>query len=145
MDCIILDILILHQAWTLLKLMSLYLIMPSNNFILGHRPFLLLPSILPRIRFFSNESVLCIRWPKHWGFSFRISPSNEYSGLISFQFSSVTQSCATLCNPMNLSTSGFPVRHQLLEFTQTDVHQVGDAIQPSHPLSYPSPPALNLS
>ena len=61
------------------------------------------------------------------------------------QFSSVTQSCPTLCNPMNRSTPGLPVHHQLLEFTQTDVHWVGDAIQPSHPLSSPSPPTLNLS
>ena len=63
----------------------------------------------------------------------------------SFQFSSVTQSCPTLCHPMNGSTPGLPVHHQLLEFTQTHVHWVGDAIQPSHPLSSPSPPALNLS
>ena len=55
------------------------------------------------------------------------------------QFSSVTQSCPTLCDPMNRSTPGLPVHHQLLEFTQTHVHQVGDAIQPSHPLLSPSP------
>ena len=63
----------------------------------------------------------------------------------SVQFSSVPQSCLTLCNPMNRSTSGLPVHHQLLEFTQTHVHQVGDAIQPSHPLSSPSPPTPNPS
>ena len=63
----------------------------------------------------------------------------------SVQFSSVTQSCPTLCNPMNCSTPGLPVHHQLPEFTQTHVHQVGDAIQPSHPLSSPSPPAPNPS
>ena len=57
------------------------------------------------------------------------------------QFSSVTQSCVTLCDPMNHSTPGLPVHHQLPEFTQTDVHRVGDAIQPSHPLSFSSPPA----
>ena len=61
------------------------------------------------------------------------------------QFSSVIQSCLTFCDPMNCSTPGLPVHHQLLEFTQTHVHQVGDAIQPSHPLPSPSPPALNLS
>ena len=61
------------------------------------------------------------------------------------QFSSVAQSCPTLCNPMNHSTSGFPVHHQLPEFTQTHVHRVGDAIYPSHPLSSPSPPAPNPS
>jgi len=63
----------------------------------------------------------------------------------SVQFSSVAQSCPTLCDPMNYSTPGLPVHHQLLEFTQTHVHQVGDAIQPSHPLSSPFPPALNSS
>ena len=61
------------------------------------------------------------------------------------QFSSVTQSCLTLCNPTDCSTPGFPVHHQLLEFTQTHVHWVRDAIQPSHPLLSPSCPALNLS
>ena len=63
----------------------------------------------------------------------------------SVQFSSVAQSCPTLCNPMNRSTPGLPVHQQLLESTQIHVHWVGDAIQPSHPLSSPSPPALNLS
>ena len=61
------------------------------------------------------------------------------------QFSSVAQSCSTLCDPMNHSTPGIPVHHQFPEFTQTHVHWVGDAIQPSHPLSSPSPLALNLS
>ena len=63
----------------------------------------------------------------------------------SVQFSSVAQSCLTLCNPMDWSTPGLPVHHQLPEFTQTHVHWVGDAIQPSHPLSSPSPPAFNVS
>ena len=61
------------------------------------------------------------------------------------QFSSVTQSCLTLCDPMDCSTPGFPVHHQLSELTQTHVHEVGDAIQPSHPLSSPSPPTFSLS
>ena len=61
------------------------------------------------------------------------------------QFSSVAQSCPTLCDPMNRSTPGLPVHHKLPEFTQTQVHRVSDAIQPSHPLSSPSPPALNPS
>ena len=70
----------------------------------------------------------------------------EFSPLFpSVQFSSVAQSCPTLCDPMNCSTSGLPVHHQLPEFTQTHVHRVGDAIQPSHPLSSPCPPALNPS
>ena len=63
----------------------------------------------------------------------------------SVQFSSVAQSCPTLCDPMNCSTPGLPVHHQLPEFTQTHVHRVGDAIQPSHPLLSPSPPAPNPS
>ena len=62
-----------------------------------------------------------------------------------FQFSSVAQSCPTLCDPMNCSTPGLPVHHQLLEFTQTHVHRLSDAIQPSHPLSSSSPPAPNPS
>ena len=61
-------------------------------------------------------------------------------GLIPVQFSSVAQSCPTLCDPMNRSTPGLPVHHQLPEFTQTHVYRVGDAIQPSHPLLSPSPP-----
>jgi len=61
------------------------------------------------------------------------------------QFSSVAQSCPTLCNPVNRSTPGLPVHHQLPEFTQTHIHRVSDAIQPSHPLSSPSPPAPNPS
>ena len=63
----------------------------------------------------------------------------------SVQFSSVAQSCPTLCDPMGYSTPGFPVHHQLLELTQTHVHPVSDVIQSSHPLSSPSPPAFNLS
>ena len=68
----------------LLKLMSIESVMPSNHLIRCH-PLLLLPSIFPSIRVFSNESVLPIRWPKYWSFSFSICPSNEYSGLISFR------------------------------------------------------------
>ena len=73
-----------HQPWSLLKLMSIESVMPSNHLILCHS-LLLLSSILPSIRVFSNESVLCIRWLKFWSFSFSISPSNEYLGLISFR------------------------------------------------------------
>ena len=80
-----------HQAFlsitssrSLLKLMFIESVMPSNHLILC-RPLLLLPSIFPSIRVFSNESVLHIRWPKYWSFSFSVSPSNEYSGLISFR------------------------------------------------------------
>ena len=72
------------NSWSLPKLMSIESVMPSNHLILC-RPLLLLPSILPSIRVFSNESVLHIRWPKYWSFSFNISPSNEHPGLISFR------------------------------------------------------------
>ena len=172
--------------------MSIESLTSSNELILCH-PLLLLPSILPRSRVFSNELALCIRWPECQSFS--ISPSNEYSELISFkidwfyllavkglsrvfsstttwkhqffntqsslcsnphihtwllekpsgQFSSVAQSCLTLCDPMDCSTPGFSVPHQLLEVFQTHVHRVSDAIQPSHPLLSPSPPVFNLS
>ena len=161
--------------------------MPSNHLILCH-PLLLLPSVFPGIRVFYSESVLHIRWQKYWSFSFSISPSSEYSGLVSLridwfdlvavqgtlkgllhttvrkpqffgvqpsswsnshihtvQFSSVAQSRPTRCDPINRSRPGLPVHHQLPESTQTHVHCFGDPIQPSHPLSSPSPPALNLS
>ena len=72
------------NSWSLFKLMSIESVMPSNHLILCC-PLLLLLSIFPSIRVFSNESVLCIRWPKYWSFSFSISPSNEYSALISFR------------------------------------------------------------
>ena len=72
------------NSWSLFKLMSIELVMPSNHLILCC-PLLLLPTISPRIRVFSNESALLIRWPKYWSFSFSISPSNEHPGLISFR------------------------------------------------------------
>ena len=72
------------NSWSVLKLMFIELVMPSNHLILC-RPLLLPSSIFPNNRIFSNESVLCIRWPKYWSFSFSISPSDEYLGLISFR------------------------------------------------------------
>ena len=122
------------NSQSLLKLMSIESVMPSNHLILCST-FLLSPLIFPSIRVFSNESVLCIRWPKYWSFSFSISQS----------VSSVAQSCLTLCDPMNHSMPGLAVRHQLPESSQTHVHWIGNVIQPSHPLSSPSPPALNPS
>ena len=74
----------LTNSWSLLKLMSIESVMPSNHLILCH-PLLLLPSVFPSIRVFSNESALHIRWPKYWSFSFNISPSREHLGLISFR------------------------------------------------------------
>ena len=76
--------LFITNSWSLLKLISIELVIPSNHLILCH-PLLLLPSIFPNIRVFSNESALPIRWPKYWSFSFNISLSNEHSGLISFR------------------------------------------------------------
>ena len=84
MDCSMPGFPVNHQLQSLLKLMSIESVMPSNSLILCHSLFLL-PSIFPSIRVFSNESVIHIRWPKYWSFSFSISPSNEYSGLTSFR------------------------------------------------------------
>ena len=87
---------------------------------------------------YSSRSLLrCVCLPRMYHLLCLSNPS--------VQFSSVAQSCPTLCDPMNCSTPGLPVYHQLREFTQTHVHRVGDAIQPSHPLSSPSPPAPNPS
>ena len=120
MDCSMLGFPVLHYLPGLLKLRSIASMMPSNHPILYHS-LLLLSSIFLSIRVFSNESVLHIR------------------------FSSVAQSCPTLGDPMDCSTPGLHIHHQLLEFTQTHVHWIGGAIQPSHPLSCPFPPAFNLS
>ena len=85
MDCSMPGFPVHHQLPELAQIrLSIESVMPSNYFIL-RRPLLLLPSIFPSLRVFSNESVLCIRWPKYWSFSFSISPSNEYSGLIFFR------------------------------------------------------------
>ena len=138
----------------LLKLMSIESGMPSNHLILCHT-FLLPPSIFPSIRVFSDESALHIRWSKYWSFSFnttsawpRLSIKETTDNAVKYssvQFSSVAQSCLALCDPMNCSTPGLPVHYQVPEFTQTHVHRISDAIQPSHPLSSPSPPAPNPS
>ena len=84
MDCSTPGSSILYSSWSLLKFMSIESLMLINHLIFCC-PLLLLPSTFPRIRVFSNESALCIRWPKYWSFSFSISPSNECSGLISFR------------------------------------------------------------
>ena len=134
--------------------------MPSSHLIHCH-PLFLLPPMPPNIRVFSNESTLHMKWPKYCSFSFSIIPSKEIPGLISFRMdwldllavqgtsasSSVhfSQSCLTLCDPMNPSMPGLPVHHQLPEFTQTHVHRVSDPVQPSHPLSSPAPPDPNPS
>ena len=84
MDCNMLGFPVFTISWSLLKFLSIELVMPSNHLILCH-PLLLLPSIFPSIKVFSNESALRIKWSKYWSFSFTISPSDEYSGLISFR------------------------------------------------------------
>ena len=84
MDCSTPGFPVHHQPRRLLKLMSIKPVMPSNHLILCY-PLLLLPSIFPSIKVFFSESVLCLRWPKYWSFSFSISPSSEYSGVISFR------------------------------------------------------------
>ena len=106
MDRIMPGFLVHYQIYILLKLMSIKSVMPSNHLILC-RPLLLLSSIFPSIFVFSNESVLCIRWPKCWSFSFSISPSNEFSGLIAFQFSSVQS-----LSRVQLSTTPWITAHQ---------------------------------
>ena len=142
---------------SLLSLMSIELVMPSNHLILCH-PLLLLPSSFPASGSFPVSRLFAAG---DWSFrtlaSESVLPMNiqgwfplGLTGLIallssSVQFSSVAQLCLTLCDPMDCSTPGFPVHHQLLEIAQTHVHWIGDAIQPSHPLSSPSPLALNLS
>ena len=151
-----------------LRLMSIGSVMPSNHLILC-RPLLLLPSIPPSIRVFSNESSLLMRWPKYWsGLPFstpRFFPTQGLHlclpHLLHWQASfyhcatwkapvvlgcccSVIQSCLTL-QPHGLQHTRLPCPSLLPEFVQTHVHWVSDAIQPSHPLSAPSPLALNLS
>ena len=106
MDCSTPGLPVHHRCPSSLKLMSFESVMPSNHLILCHSLLLLL-SIFPGIRVFSNESVLLIRWPKYWSFSFSISPSNEYSGLISFRmdFRITVYSCLikTLKNPIMIA------------------------------------------
>ena len=111
------------NSWSLLKLMSIESVMPSNHLILCC-PLLLLPSIFPTNRLFSNESFLFIRWPKYWSFSFSISPFNEYLGLISFSMDWLdllavqgilnAQSYPTLCNAMDCSPPNSPL-HEILQ------------------------------
>ena len=95
---------------------------------MSHHPFFFFYYCMTDILFFSAFYILGVNIRKRE---------------LTLQFSSVAQLCLTLCDPMNRSTPGLPVHHQLSEFTQTHFHRVGDAIQPSHPLSSPSPPAPN--
>ena len=102
-------------------------------------------SSLGRVQLFATPWTAAYQAPVSMGFSRQEYWSGVPSPSLIPYFSSVTQSCPTLCDPMNRSTPGLPVHHQLPEFTQTHVHRVGNAIQPSHPLSSPSPPAPSPS
>ena len=104
----------------------------SIQFVANGIIFLFMAEQYPVVQFLPHLLYPFLCW---W--TFRLLPC--------LQFSSVTQSCPTLCDPLNRSMPGLPVHHQLPEFTQTNVHQVSDAIQPSHPLSSPAPPASNPS
>ena len=118
----------------------------KRSFSIWHGPgkiIIIIHKIHPHLLFFHLLKSKCI-WYSYFGGTI-ISKINLTQKLPSVQLSSVTQSCPTLCNSMNCSTPGLPVHHQLPEFTQTHVHQDGDAIQPSHPLSSPFPPAPNPS
>ena len=176
-DCSMPGSLSLIISWSLPKFTSIESVMSSNHLTLC-RPLLLLPSIFPSIRVFSNESAVCIRWPKYWSFIFSISTFSEYSRLISFKndwfdllavqgtlksFFQHHSSKASILNVISVLSVQSLSRvwffatqctvahqasvfyHQLLGPSQTHVHWVGDAIQPSHPISSPSPPAFNLS
>ena len=143
---------ILHCLPEFAQLLSIELMMPANYLILCH-PLLLLASIFPSIRVFPNVSVLLIRWPKYWSFIFSISPSNWYSGLISFRIDRldlpvVQGTLKSLIQHHSWKASIFWHSAFFTSNSQnllTHVHWVSDAIQLSHPLLSPSNPALNLS
>ena len=110
----------LSSSPSVLRFMSIELVMPSNHLVLC-RPLLLLLSIFPSIRVFSNESILCIRWPKYWSFSFSISPSSEYSGMISFRMDwldllAVQGTLKSLCQ--NHSSKASILRHSAFFIVQ---------------------------
>ena len=123
MDCSTPGFPVFHISRSLLKLMTIELMMPSNHLILSH-PLLLLPSIFPSIRVFSNESTLCIRWPKDWSFSLSISPSNEYSGLISFRADPVRETQLFLiqaCQETELDDGIHPLGTEMLVLRSWDM------------------------
>ena len=137
----------INNSRSSLKLVFVESVIPSNHLILCC-PLLLPPSIFPSIRVFSNESILHIRWPKYWTFSFSISPSNDYSGLISFRMDwldllAVQGTLRSLFQ--HHSSKASILRCSAFFTTNSHIHRVSDAIQSSHPLSSPSPLALNPS
>ena len=120
----------------------------------GHKPFWSICDISSTLLIhFSKNTLITVTNYTHWGNKSSLLQLSTYFHFeiflhylkTQFQFSTVAQSCPALCNPMECSTPGLPVHHQFPEFTQTHVHWVGDAIQPSHPLSSRSPPTFNLS
>ena len=115
---------------SLLKLMSIESVMPSNHLFLYH-PLLLLPSIFPRIRVFSNESALRIKWPKYWSFSFSISPSNEYSGLISFRIHLFVQDTNWLCSPRGSQESSPTLQFKSINSSMSSL-LYGATLSPIH-------------
>ena len=156
------------NSLSLLKLMPIELVMPSNHLTLCHPLLLCLQSFLasgsfPMSQFFASSghsigvsasaSVLPVNiqatfvqsTPKLGTAQLSISPSIDKQINKLKLVSLVTQSCPALCDPMDCRMPGFPVHHELPELTHTHAHRVGDAIQPSHPLSSPSPPTFNLS
>ena len=132
------------NSQSLLKLMSVESMMPCNNHLILCRPLFLLPSVFPSIRVFSKESLLHIRWPKYWSLSFGISSAIDFVDLIAFSSVQSLSRVQLFLTSLDRSMTGPPVHHHLLELAQTHIHWVSDAIQPSHPLSSPSP-AFNLS
>ena len=164
------------NSWSLLRLMSIESVMPSNCLILSSPFSSRLQSFpasrsFPMSQFFASSGQSIGFQLQHQSFqrnpradllqnglvrslcsprdSQESSPTPQFKSInkasLKVQFSSVTQSCPTLCDPMDCSMPGLPAHHQLPESAQTHVHRVGDAIQPSHPLSSPSPPAFSLS
>ena len=125
--------------------MSVFLLLNSNSLMfllpgLSLKKLLYLPT--PHLAFLEQFSQ---RYLRCWVLGLSLQKVCGVKQLSTFQFSSVAQSCPTLCDPMNCSMPGLPVHHQLPEFTQTHIHRFSDDIQPSHPLSSPSPPAPNPS
>ena len=125
------------NSQSLLKLMSIESVMPSNHHILC-RPLLLPSSIFPSVRVFSTESVLCIRWPKYWSFSFSVSPSNEHPGLISFRMDwlDLLEVQVTLKSLLQHHSSKASVLRCSAFFTVQLSHPKADSLPPSLPMTY---------
>ena len=129
------------SLFTLILLPEAYWIIWSWSILCG----VLTAFILTHISLYLLGTPWCPYFLDYFLTFFLLFGVNANLGYLYFQFSAVAQSCPTLCDPMDCSTPGLPVHHQLPEFTQTHFHWVGDTIQPSHPLSSPSPPAFGLS